>query len=514
MPRHRTHHRLVNLAGLAACGLAVAAGAAAAAASVSDELAENLRHSLEAVPPAGAGWAVRRWDGGEGRFVCPAGDECAPRLSGSELIALAWEDHPTMVESPANSIILSAKRNLQQYWGPQFSRKDAMDVIAAFSTIDYHTGTSGDLRRDFEALDGELLKSEYMRDHQGAAAAEAHSNALQDYVILGELLRHPNYDWRPLPAPGGGPDSCRRDEILIQVLNLARSRERRKLVEASLAGGAGWRHEFFEAVDGRALLGEEGVLGEDAAHAVLEGHGLGLFRGWRLAKNDPKMRIVPNLMAEMPRPIGHSVTYWARDIRPGEVGCSMSYLRIWAGALERGLPQLAVLEDDHVPVAETWCELAEGLRALESLGMGWDVIYLDTGHWYGDSARLTDGADLPPHFTRLAASYATHALMFSARGIQRLSEGGLDRCLMPVDDYLFYMTNPVGHPRGTQIQACLGLAAPPADFVSLRWRGRPVVNALTEVALVSQIDEEAQEEMPPPVDDFPDEDDYEDEREL
>ena len=139
----------------------------------------------------------------------------------------------------------------------------------------------------------------------------------------------------------------------------------------------------------------------------------------------------------------------ARDMNAGEVGCSMTYLRAWRHALERGLSEVVILEDDYVPVRpEAWCLMKEGLQDLRSREVGWDVLYLDSGYWFGDAAGAAAAADLPPHFSRVAFVYASHAILCSERGMRKLLEHNLEACLMPVDEYLPYLNNPAGHPRG------------------------------------------------------------------
>ena len=478
-----------------------------------DSLAEKLQASLGEGPARGAAWAVREWDRETRSFACPAGAECAPRLSGVELISLAWEREPTLMEHPVNPLIARMTSHLREYAGIGHYRMKTIDTIAIYAAVDERRGSSGDLREDHWLLFQELLKSPFMREHLGARAQEAHGAAFQLYLVLAELLRHPHYDWRPPPGPSESPQECRLRETSVFILNLERSPERRDRAKAELAGG-GWQFEFFDATDGLAVLGAEEVADEAATNAVPSQHdkNLRIFPGWRLAKDDPRMRRVPGHPAlELPLPLGHSVHYWARDMNAGEVGCSMTYLRAWRHALERGLSEVVILEDDYVPVRpEAWCLMKEGLQDLRSREVGWDVLYLDSGYWFGDAAGAAAAADLPPHFSRVAFVYASHAILCSERGMRKLLEHNLEACLMPVDEYLPYLNNPAGHPRGREIQACLGLHAPPEDFVSLRWRGDPVVDSLPESAGASII-ENRSGKTAETNDDFPPEDDeYED----
>ena len=166
-----------------------------------DSLAEKLQASLGEGPARGAAWAVREWDRETRSFACPAGAECAPRLSGVELISLAWEREPTLMEHPVNPLIASMTSHLREYAGIGHYRVKTIDTIAMYAAVDEKRGSSGDLREDHRLLFQELLKSPFMREHLGARAQEAHGAAFQLYLVLAELLRHPHYDWRPLPRP-------------------------------------------------------------------------------------------------------------------------------------------------------------------------------------------------------------------------------------------------------------------------------------------------------------------------
>jgi len=456
---------------------------------------------------------VREWDRETRSFVCPTGAACALRLAGVELISLAWEREPSLQEHPVNPIIASMTSHLRDYSGTRHDRVKTINTIAMYAVVDEKTGSSGDLREDHRALFQELLNSSFMREHQSARALEAHGAAFQLYLVLTELLRHPNFDWRPPPAPSESSRECRPSETPIFILNLERSPERRVRVEAELAG-KGWQFEFFNATDGLAVLGAGGVSDEVAVNVALKqlDKRLQVFSGWRLAQDDPRMHQVPgHPELELPLPLGHSVHYWARDINAGEVGCSITYLQAWRHALEQGLSEVVILEDDFTPVnPEAWCTLEEGLHDLRSREVGWDVLYLDSGYWFGDAADVSVAMNLPPHFSRVAFMYASHAILYSERGMRKLLEHNLEACLMPVDEYLPYLNNPAGHPRGREIQACLGLRAPPEGFISLRWRGEPVVDALMESAVASIIENKVPEKAENN-DDFPAEDDeYED----
>ena len=445
------------------------------------------------VDPGAVNWTAREWDPATAKFECPEGAECAPRLSGVELISVLYSDFPGLEGSPVDPSIESMTRHLSAYEGGGHQREETMDMLALYSAIDHQTGTSGDLPRDFTVVKEELFKTSFMTPHKSRKAVEAHSAALQEYLLFAEMLRYPGYDWRPVPGVFG-TRGCNVNETLLQyVPDLAARRgeavtERREIIKA-LAESGGWQIDFADAGDASAVGGaseEGGMAGQEAARQALAHRGLGLFNGWRLAEDDPKLRTVPLLKVEMPQRIERSARRWVRDLAPGEVGRSVAHLRAWETALERGHSRVAFLEDGVAPLAGPWCALSEGLYNLDYLKVEWDVIFLEISDWYGDAANLNDELALPPHFTRLASAYGSRALLISARGLRRLVEHGFGKCVMPTDEYLAYLTNPSAHVRESEIQACLGLSTPPAEFVALRWRGRKLVDDAEKV-LAKQI---------------------------
>ena len=451
---------------------------------------EQLLGKLETtfVDPGAVDWTAREWDPATARFECPEGAECAPRLSGVELISILYSDFPGLKGSPVDPSVESITRHLSAYEGGGHQREETMDMLALYSAIDHQTGTSGDLPRDFAAVKEELYKTSFMEPHKSRRAVEAHSAALQEYLLFAELLRYPGYDWRPVPGVFGMRD-CNVNETLLQyVPDLAARRgeavtERRELMEA-LGEAGSWQIDFTDAGDASAVAGaseEGGAAGEEAARQALARRGLGLFDGWRLAEDDPKLRIAPLLKVELPQRLERSARRWVRDLAPGELGRSVAHLRAWEAALERGHSRVAFLEDGVAPLAGPWCALSEGLYNLDYLKVEWDVIFLETSDWYGDAANLNDEIALPPHFTRLASAYGSRALLISARGLRRLVEHGFGKCVMPTDEYLAYLMNPGAHVRESEIQACLGLSGPPSGFVALRWRGRKLVDDAEKV---------------------------------
>ena len=99
----------------------------------------------------------------------------------------------------------------------------------------------------------------------------------------------------------------------IWVINLQRSPHRRAYMQKQLES-RGLTFEFVDAVDGRLLTAEQrGLYSQSEAMA-----------------------------------------YYGRELSDAEIGCALSHARVYERMVERGLPELLVLEDDVELGDEFW----------------------------------------------------------------------------------------------------------------------------------------------------------------
>ena len=117
----------------------------------------------------------------------------------------------------------------------------------------------------------------------------------------------------------------------------------------------------------------------------------------------------------------------------------------------------------------------EAVQELHESGIEYDFIQIESYNWYGDDvSKIPKGMN--PYFVPLSTSFSTHAVLWHERGMRKmLASGYFERCVMVIDEYLSYMTNPGRHPRA-DFHDCYGEdgkpPAPEKHLKGLRWRGR------------------------------------------
>ena len=295
----------------------------------------------------------------------------------------------------------------------------------------------------------------------------AHVN---QYHKMTGFLQWPHYDWRGVPSTPLQL-TCKWDFTTVMFISLARRTDRRAELKAKMPKEV--PYSVVDAVEGKNLDLNE----------------IGTYQGYRLEEDDPMTSLVPSLLMhfiDMPHP--YLQQYWSRDVSAGEIGLVLSLKRVFDRAQSEGLGSVLVLEDDHTVVPRPYCLFLGEVAKLQESGIEWDFIVIESYNWFGDDANnLPEG--LGPFFTRVSGAHNTHAIMYSARGMQRVKDSGFfDRCIMPLDEYLSYMANPGRHTR-SDFHDCLGPGggAAPERFVGLRWRGTRLVQA-SESAALSSID--------------------------
>lgn len=126
--------------------------------------------------------------------------------------------------------------------------------------------------------------------------------------------------------------------LKLYVINLPKSVERRKLIEANLQS-LGLDYEIFPAVDGRNLTPDQQSLvkTEDKVYLPMAG-------GRKLLVED--------------------------KLSPGEIGCALSHLQVYQRILDSGDDQAAVIEDDCILTPK----FLEALDGISQLPDDWDLV--------------------------------------------------------------------------------------------------------------------------------------------
>ena len=192
----------------------------------------------------------------------------------------------------------------------------------------------------------------------------------------------------------------------VFVVNLERRPDRRRRMEQILP--ASWEVEFttdwLEPTDGTSITAED-------------------LKDYQL----------------FPWQIESSNNWWNRPLKLGEIGCAINHLSCWRRAAQLGSEPVLILEDDVKLAVQIDLLLQHGLKQLDAIDPGWQLVYL--GRW-----ALDPGADIPTGhgLVRPAYSYCTFAYMLSRAGVAALLESGFERDIIPVDELLpaLYMPHP------------------------------------------------------------------------
>jgi len=185
----------------------------------------------------------------------------------------------------------------------------------------------------------------------------------------------------------------------IWVISLARAEARRRSVETSFAA-AGIGFELFDAVDGRALDPQERRQ----------------YSRWR------------------------SLYEIGRDLTLGDVGCSLSHLRVYERMVAEQIPEVVVVEDDVQPTPD----LVTVLAARAGLPADWQVVTLHSLFASADpqprpGPPIADGYRV---CTYRRIPFGTQCYLINLDGARRALEVGYPVRMPP--DELLYRRRPAG----------------------------------------------------------------------
>ena len=197
-----------------------------------------------------------------------------------------------------------------------------------------------------------------------------------------------------------------KDLDRVFIVNLPRRTDRRlemeaRLAELKLAPELREKFEFFPAVDGSII--------DDA---YMEQGGYGVWDEWQ--KPD------------------HSLHFYQREIRKGEIGCALSHVNIWKKVVEEGLDEVLILEDDAGFDRHFKYLFDRAIKFCRDMGaqQEWDMLYLGRNAMTPDPVQIVNYLSLP------GFSYCTHGYMVTRRGAEKLLSVQYEQDLIPVDEFL------------------------------------------------------------------------------
>ena len=192
----------------------------------------------------------------------------------------------------------------------------------------------------------------------------------------------------------------------VFIVNLPRRHDRREEMEARLAAlelepELRSKFEFFPAVDG-----------SDIDDAYMTQGNYGVWDDWKQPE--------------------HSLHFYQRDIRKGEIGCALSHVNIWKRVVDEGLDEVLILEDDAGFDRHFKFLFQRALKFCRHVGSDgkWDMLYLGRNAMTPDVMQVRNFLSVP------GFSYCTHGYMVTRSGAKKLLSVGYEQNLIPVDEFL------------------------------------------------------------------------------
>ena len=192
----------------------------------------------------------------------------------------------------------------------------------------------------------------------------------------------------------------------VFIVNLPRRMDRKREMESrldalELEADVREKFEFFPAVDGTTI--------DDA---FMQAGSYGLWDGWQQPE--------------------HSLHFYRREIRKGEIGCALSHVNIWKRVVEEGLDEVLILEDDAGFDRHFKYLFQRALKFCRWAGAQeqWDLLYLGRNSMTPDPIQIRNFISVP------GFSYCTHGYMVTRSGAEKLLSVGYEQDLIPVDEFL------------------------------------------------------------------------------
>ncbi len=125
-------------------------------------------------------------------------------------------------------------------------------------------------------------------------------------------------------------------------------------------------------------------------------------------------------------------TFWDRDVTVGEAGCTMSHIRVWLDAYEKGYDKILVIEEDFNPKVRIDWSKFDVLDRYD-----YDLLYLGRKRRNDIGAEdLEIGLD---DFVMPGPSFCTQSYIITRKGIEKIITDNLDTLMnnmIVVDEFL------------------------------------------------------------------------------
>tara|TARA_Y100001951_G_C11284859_1_gene267955 strand:+ start:33 stop:794 length:762 start_codon:yes stop_codon:yes gene_type:complete len=135
-------------------------------------------------------------------------------------------------------------------------------------------------------------------------------------------------------------------------------------------------------------------------------------------------------------------SWWCREIKWGEVGCTLSHIGVWELANELSEPvPIVVLEDDAIICEDFGNKIEVLVEELYDVDPEWDLCYLGRERWKEDYPTEN------PNIVKPGFSFCTYGYMVSLTGLAKLADSKLKDHVIPIDEWFVATYAHKEHPR-------------------------------------------------------------------
>ena len=124
--------------------------------------------------------------------------------------------------------------------------------------------------------------------------------------------------------------------------------------------------------------------------------------------------------------IDSDVSFWNRDVTPGEIGCALSHYKIIKTAYAEGFTGILMLEEDFIPKGKFPTE-----EMLNNIPKDASIIYLDRNKVNSNAIEEVVNDDL----TKASYSYNTHAYLVTRKGMKEIISSDFLNNIIPLDEF-------------------------------------------------------------------------------
>lgn len=204
---------------------------------------------------------------------------------------------------------------------------------------------------------------------------------------------------------------------------------------------------------------------------------------WKIAGATQAVRTVPGLLYESHKPFFRNKKRWSRQLHSLEVARSLNHWGVWKQVASGENPFVLIFEDSVELSKPGLCDIGHAFVKLQkNVKFEWDIAYIDIDMFLADEFQDKATLDrLGLDWSVAGFYYGAHAYALTKTGAKKLLDGGLDRCLIPVDEYISYMINPRLHPRREYFKETCEFNMN-EKIVALRLRGtNPVASFVNDI---------------------------------